>query len=229
MPYTAFSRMRDEIAVGFIIAMFLTFIVAIVPNYQKYAYRSTPAKVYDMYQDYAGYPAAEGFPTVESLEDIQEVKNRNFTITLDVSDLKPLDFYMNIVERTYSTNGFMRIINNNDYGGIGRFFVAELSSGETVLVFLDDTSIELPDEGRVTLPIGKYKNLGEGKFLTVLREKSDMPEVSGFVDMAGNWRDSSEAKKADDIRWLLAMVFFVVSWIIFSVLLLRLTNEGKKK
>ena len=212
--------------------MFLTFLAVIVPNYQKYAYKNTDAKVYDKYENNGGYPATEGFPTVNSIEEIIEAENRNFTIILDVSKLTPLDFYMNIVERTYSTNGFMRMINNNDYGGIGRFFIAELASGEKVLVFLDDTSIDLPEEGIVTLPIGTCKNLGEGNFLNVLREKSGMSEVASFIDMAGKWRSGPEAKKADDIRWLIGIVVFVVSWILSSFLLIGLTSgkrNGKKQ
>lgn len=168
MSFKGFNIKKDEFAVGFIIAVLLTFFFVIVPNYQKYAYRATEPKAYDKYENYAGYPAAEGFPVIESLDALDAVKKRNFTITLDVSELIPLDFYMNIVERTYSTNGFMRMINNNDFGGVGRFFIAKLASGEQVLVFLDDTTIELPDEGKVTLPIGKYVHLKECSFLDVL-------------------------------------------------------------
>lgn len=228
MPYTAFSRMKDEIAVGFIIAIFTTFFAVIVPNYQKYAYENTEAKRYSEYENNAGYPAAEGFPTVNSLADIDEAKNRNFTITLNVSKLTPLDFYMDIVGRTYSTSGFMRKIDNNDVGGIGRFFIAELASGEQVWVFLDDTSINLPEEGTVTLPIGVHKLLGEGKFLNVLREKSGMSEAACFVDMAGKWREGPEAKKADDMRWYIGMAVFVVIWISSSLLLFVVTGEKRK-
>ena len=66
MPFAAFSRMKDEIAVGFIWAY--------IPNYQKYAYQNTEAKAYDAYKDYAVYPAVEGFPVVQSLADIKMQK-----------------------------------------------------------------------------------------------------------------------------------------------------------
>lgn len=228
MPFTAFSRMKDEIAVGLIVAVWLTFILAYIPNYQKYAYQNTEAKVYDEYKDYAGYPAAEGFPVVQSLADIKNAKGRNFTMKIDVSDLTPVDLYMGIVERKLSANGFMRMINNNDYGGIGRFFIAELAGGEQVLVFLDDTTIGLPKEGKVTLPIGIYKHSGEGNFLNVLRERSGLSGIDGYVDMAGEWRAGVEAEKSGKVRFLIGISIFVGSWIISSRFFIKLTN-GKQK
>ena len=115
MPFTVFSRMKDGLAVGFIFAVLLTFFGSFVPNYQKYAYQNTSARAYDKYENSAGYPAADGFPSVQSLDALERVGSRNFTISLDVSDLIPLDFYMDIEDGTFSTNGFMRIINNNDF------------------------------------------------------------------------------------------------------------------
>lgn len=227
MPFTVFSRMKDGVAVGFIFAVFLTFFATVVPNYQKYAYKNTEAKAYDKYENYAGYPAAAGFPAVESLDELENVKNRNFTITLDVSRLTPLDFYMDIADQTFSTNGFMRMINNNDYGGIGRFFTAELADGNQVLVFLDDTTIDLPKEGVVTLPIGRYMRMGEGRFLNVLREKSGLPEADSYIDMAGKWREGEEAEKVENMRFLIGIVLFVGGWILASCFLARFTADKK--
>ena len=227
MPFTAFSKMKDGIAVGFIFAVFLTFFAAIVPNYQKYAYKNTEAREYDKYENYAGYPAAEEFPTVHSLDELLRVKNRNFTITLDVSRLTPLDFYMEIKDQTFSTNGFMRMLNNNDHGGIGRFFTAELDDGNHVLIFLDDTTIDLPKNGMVTLPIGIYMRMGEGRFRDVLREKSGLPEAEHYIDMAGKWREGAEAEKADNMRLLAEIVLFVGGWILSSVLLARLSRKKR--
>lgn len=221
--------MKGGMAIGLIAAAFLTFFIGIVPNYQKIAYKNTEPVAYDKYENNAGYPAAEGFPEVVSTYDINMMKKRNFTITLDVSKLTPIDFYMEIKDRTYSTNGFMRMINNNDFGGIGRFFIAELASGEKVLVFLDDTTIDLPKEGEVTLPIGKYIALRRCKFLTVLREKSGMPDVDSFIDMAGDWREGEEAEKADNVRLVIELIVFAGTWFLTTYFLSKLSAAGKKK
>ena len=229
MPFTAFSRMKDEIAVGFIVAVVLTFIFAYIPNYQKYYYQNTETKAYDKYKDYAGYPAAEGFPVVESLADIKNAKGHNFTITVDVSDLTPVDLYMCIVDRKLVSNGFGRMLNNNDFGGIGRYFKVELASGEQVLVFLDDTTIGLPKEGEATLPIGIYKPGKEGDFLNILRERSGLPDIEGYVDMAGEWRSGKEAEKSEQLRFLIGISIFVGSWIISSKFFFKLTSRRQKK
>ena len=121
------------------------------------------------------------------------------------------------------------MVNNNDYGGIGRFFIAKLADGEQVLVFLDDTTIGLPKEGEVTLPIGVYKHSGEGNFLNVLREKSGLPGAEGYVDMAGEWRAGKEAEKSGKIRFLIGISIFVGSWIISSRLFFKLTSGRQKR
>lgn len=231
MSGSAFVRMRDEHAVALILAALLAFFIAFIPNYQKNAYRDTAPIAYSpmMKTDSVGYPSTDSFPTVDSIAEIEEAMGKYFTIELDREKLIPIDLYLYLKDRTFSTNGFMRIINNNDFGGAGRFFVAELASGEAVVVLLDDTTIDLPQKGKVRLPIGKSVKVNADKYKNMLKEKSGLSSVESYIDMAGNWREGEEAKRIENIRYLIVTVVFIGSWIIFSVLLTRLTNEEKKK
>lgn len=226
MPLS-FYRMRDEVALGLIAAVFIAFFVVIVPNYQKFAYQNTEPKAYKEHVDNAGYPAAEGFPTVNSIAEIQAREDENFTIEMDVSKLQEIDLYMDIKERTFSTSNFMRNINNDDFGGVGRFFVAELASGEKTILFLDDMTLDLPKQGTVTLPIGKVVNLKVGGNLSSkLSTISGLEDVAYYIDMAGEWRESEEAQSFDMARWFIAAAIIVVLWIVFSRIFIKL---GEKK
>ena len=231
MSGSAFVRMRDEHAVALILAAFLAFCVAFIPNYQKYGYRDTEPMAYSPIMKTAsvGYPAAENFPTVGSVADIEVAKDKYFTIELERENLTPMDLYVYLEKQTFSTNGFMRIINNNDFGGVGRLFVAKLESGEKVVVLLDDTTIELPKEGTVRLPIGKSVKVKSDEIKGMLRDKSELTNVESYIDMAGTWRQSEEAQKMENIRFLILIVTFIGSWIGFSIGLTKLTNEEKKK
>ncbi len=231
MSTSAFIKMRDEFAIALILAAFLTFLLAFIPNYQKHAYKDTEPVEYSSFMrtDCVGYPSAESIPTVNSIAEIEEAKETYFTIELDRANLTPIDLYLYLEERTFSTNGFMRIINNNDFGGVGRFFVAELESGEEVVVLLDDTTIDLPKKGEIRLPIGKSVKVNSDKIKGMLRDKSGLPNVESYVDMAGDWRESEEAKEVEKFRYLIMTVVFIGSWIMFSVLMVRVTKEEKKK
>lgn len=231
MSGSAFVRMRDEYAVALIMAVILTFFVAFIPNYQKYAYRDTEPLMYSpiMKTDSVGYPAAENFQTVSSVEDIVEAKDTYFTMEIDRADLTPMDLYVYLKKRTFSTNGFMRIINNNDFGGVGRLFVAKLESGEEVIVLLDDTTIELPKKGVVRLPIGKSVKVNTDEIKELLRDKSGLANVESYIDMAGTWRQSEAAQKVENIRYLIMVVTFIGSWIGFTIGFAKLLNKEKKK
>lgn len=228
----AMIKMKAEYFLGLMLAVFLSFILVTMPNYQKYAYRETRETIYLPLakNDLVGYPAADNFPVVASMAEIEEGEYEFFTIELDMDDLTPIDLYMYLKKQTYSDRGFMRIINNNDkdYGGAGRFFVAELASGESVVVLLDDTTIDLPKEGRVRLPIGEYESAGEGRFKDTLVEKSGLTDLNGYIDMAGKWREGEESKQLEEKRDMMKFVVFIVSWILSSYLLCRLTDDKKK-
>jgi len=229
MLNSAFYRMRDEYAIALILAGFLALFLAFIPNYQKYAYRYTEPIPYSLTwkKDSIGYPAAEDFPTVESIAEIEEVKKKYFTIELDRAKLTPMDIYLYLEDNKFTSNGFMRIINNNEYGGAGRFFVAELASGEEVVVLLDDTTIDLPKEGKVRLPIGKSANVYSDKLKGELREKGDLSSVESYIDMASDWREGEEAKMIEEFRNVILSVVLIGGWILFSVLLTRLTKKEK--
>ena len=61
-------------------------------------------------------------------------------------------------------------------------------------------------------------SIAEIKYKNMLKEKSGLSSVESYIDMACNWREGEEAKRIENIRYLIVTVVFIGSWIIFSVL-----------
>ena len=219
----AIYRLPDHIFVGLFTAAFLTFLVAVLPNYQKSAYANTKPVDYEEYEEQAGYPAGEGFPEITSVLDLETYGDKNFVVTVDAQTLTPLDFYGRIQKDIYKKSGLWRALNNNDSGGIGRYFTVALESGERVVIFLDDTSLRLPKEGKITLPIGR-KIYTSDNFSKELQEQTNLSEdvTAYYLDMAGIWRSGKEAKQVENMRILGGFILFVVLWTGLSYILKKL-------
>lgn len=230
MMNSALYRMKDEYFWAIVLAAFLSFFLGLVPNYQKYAYKETREIIYlpMAKNDFVGYPAAENFPVVESIADIMSGEHEYFTIVIDVEKLTPMDLYYYFEKGKYSANGFLRVINNNDFGGAGRFFVAELHSGDEVVVLLDDTTIDLPKKGTVRLPIGTNKKVVDEKFRNTLIKKSGLSELDSYIDMAGKWRQCEEAKSLEEKRDNARLLVFIASFIVLAIVFNKLSSEKKK-
>ena len=222
---TAFNRMRDEVALGLVAAAFTIFLFVFLPNYQQIAYHNTEGKEFDRYEYYVGYPAADDYPTVNSIEEIKAKRIDTFTIEVDVTSLKPLDLYMNLEKTEFTTNSFARLLSNKGTERLGRFFVLSLASGEEVVVFLDDSTINLPKRGEVTLPIGKLYEAKKSKLFEKLKEVSGIEDIEFYIDMAGDWQDSEEATKLERVRMIMTVVLFFGLWILYSKLLIKLCEK----
>lgn len=224
----ALNRWKDEYLVALILTILVVFLVVIIPNYQQFAYRNTPKADYDKYTDHTGYPAGKGYPVVDSIEEIQECEG-NFVIKLDRSSLEGTGICKKIWSEDYGKNGLMRLINNNEERGIGRFFVATLGSGERILLFLDDTTLNLPKTGKLVLPVGKAVAINSGSVQRLFQEKEGLPEESTwfYVDMAGQWRAGKEAVSVERFRIILGCIVVVVMTVL-EILLIRYLRKIKQ-
>ncbi len=227
MSSLSFHRMRDEHALGLIAAGFVIFLLLIIPNYYKIAYKNTEPVEYLGNAGKVGYPPADGFVTVNSIEEIMAQEENTYTIEVDVEQLTPLDLYMDLDSREYSRKGFLHYINNS-FGGVARFYVLTLDNGEKVVVLLDDLSIDLPQKGTVTLPIGETQLLLGGEFTQDLSAESGIEDLSFFVDMAADWRESDEVKELNGTKGLVGIVLFFALWFVFSKIF-SLIGKGKNR
>ena len=215
---TVFNRMPDEVQFVIITGVFIACLFAAIPHhFEKAAYRDTPAVSYEKYQDQAGYPAGSGFTDVKSVADMEDLEN--FTITLDVKDLTPTHKYRTILDKSYCGK-IMRQIQNSTVNGIGQYYTAVLESGEKILVFVDDFALDLPKKGVITLPVAKkmYLNTVSDTFREIQKEQQ-IPEenINWYVDTAGNWRNSSEAKAINGRRYFVGFLMFVLVAVVETI------------
>lgn len=210
--------MPDEVQFVIITGVFIACLFAAIPHhFEKAAYRDTPAVSYEKYQDQAGYPAGSGFTDVKSVDDMEDLEN--FTITLDVNDLTPTHKYRTILDKSYCGK-IMRQIQNSTVNGIGQYYTAVLESGEKILVFVDDFALDLPKKGVITLPVAKkmYMNTVSDTFREIQKEQQ-IPEenINWYVDTAGNWRNSAEAKAINGRRYFVGFLIFVLVAVVETI------------
>lgn len=225
MP-AAFFRIPAKYFVGIVLCTFISMGIAFVPNYQKKAYRGAESVDFaKYYQDGVGYPAGLGYVPVKSIADIEKFRSTTFLLEIDVKNLQPLNYFHGIQTDTYCTTAFKRALSNNLDGGIGRYFVATLDSGEKVFLFLDDTTLDMPKSGVIKLPVAKRQ-----KWMPPMQHLKQAKEVASenmewYIDAAGTWRKGEEATKVELIRGWILIISFVVSmtaWMIFIKKILKL-------
>lgn len=114
----------------------------------------------------------------------------------------------------------MRQIQNSTVNGIGQYYTAVLESGEKILVFVDDFALDLPKKGVITLPVAKkmYMNTVSDTFREIQKEQQ-IPEenINWYVDTAGNWRNSSEAKAINGRRYFGRFLIFVLVAVVETI------------
>lgn len=210
----AFFRLSDLNFVQIVLSAFVAFSVWFFPNYQQFFYQNTEVREYNEYHDNTGYPAGEGYMEIQSVADMENLNN--FTITLDVEQLEETGYYPYLTQDGYVRGAVGRFLMNNCENGIGQMFVATLASGERIMVLLDDTTIGLPKEGTVTLPVGKCVSCSMGHNVTALQKELGLSEscTGWYVDAAGNWRESAEAKGALYWGFLVAMIGVVITCVV---------------
>ena len=97
------------------------------------------------------------------------------------------------------------------------------------MVLLDDTTIELPDEGQIILPVGRRINVNSGKSFSKLvkREGIEGDAANIFLDMGSSWRNSREAKEDSVIGYVL-ILSFVIIMILENIILFKVILKGKE-
>lgn len=187
--------------VRLMITIWIAYIVAFVPNYQKTAYKNTPARNYGYYDGYdednAGYPAGQGYPVINSAKDAQLYDN--YVIEISVADLEGTNRYKdNVIGKKVYRGSLVRAINNNlsDYG-IGQYYVATLESEEKIIVFLDDTALDLPKSGKIILPVGKTCRVKRNSVFDYIQDKYQLSDENAlwYADMSGRWREGEQVKE----------------------------------
>ena len=92
--------------------------------------------------------------------------------------------------------------------------------GHEPLVFVDDFALDLPKKGVITLPVAKkmYMNTVSDTFREIQKEQQ-IPEenINWYVDTAGNWRNSSEAKAINGRRYFVGFLIFVLVAVVETI------------
>lgn len=230
----AYYRLSPTMFVRLMITIWTAYIVAFVPNYQKTAYQNTPARNYGYYDGYdednAGYPAGHGYPVINSAKDAQLYDN--YVIEIDVADLEGTNRYKdNVIGKKVYRGPFVRAINNNlsDYG-IGQYYIATLESGEKIILFLDDTALDLPKSGKVILPVGKTCRVKRNSVFDYIQDKYQLSDENAlwYADMSGRWREGEQVKELEKKKtylYLGTMVVMVLVQILLHVAFLRKIKE----
>lgn len=232
MPLVYF-RLSSTMLLRLIITVWTAYIVAFVPNYQKKAYQDTPARDYVSYINNVGYPAGRGYPVVHSSEEA--FLYDNYVIEIDVENLEETNRYKdNNWGKVVYRGAFVRAINNNtsDYG-IGQFYVATLENGEKIILFLDDTALDLPKVGKVTLPVGETIHVERNISFDYIQEKFQLTDENAewYVEMGGQWRESEQAQAMEEKKaylYLGTMVGMVLLQVVIHVVYVNILKKRRE-
>ena len=228
-----FYRLSPTKVLRLIITVWTAFIVAFGPNYQKIAYQDTPARDYGYYDGYdddnAGYPAGEGYPVLQSVQEMELYDN--YVIEVDVKNLEQTNVYEYLLDGKMFGRAIGRAVNNNisDYG-IGQYYVATLENGEKILLLLDDTALKIPKSGKMVLPIGKTCRSKTNGFFSEIQEKYQLPEGKSieYADMAGRWRESEQMKELQNKKtymYLGTMVGMIIIQVVIHVIYINVRKR----
>lgn len=226
----AYFRLSPIMFVRLMITIWIAYIVAFVPNYQKTAYKNTPARNYGYYdEDNAGYPAGQGYPVINSAEDIK--LHDNYVIEIYAENLQETHLYEYLLKGEMFMSPIGRLVNNNlsDYG-IGQYYIATLENGDRLLLLLDDTAIDIPNSGKFTLPVGKTCRAKSNRFYAQIQDKYQLlgDDCVEYVDMSGRWREGEQVKEMEKKKtylYLGTMVVMVLVQILLHVAFLRKIKE----
>ena len=226
-----FYKLSNDIQFSVIVALAFAVLAGFLPNYERMVYSMTEPVEWFEARNHTGFPAGDGVPELESGEEILE-EGKGFTLTVDAGAVKPLHFFLGLFEDTATDSALRRSLNRDDNKKVfGQLFSVELESGDTVIVLLDDQAVKLPRSGTVRLPIGETKKpLSEDaiKYLTAEYDFSE-DELTYYIDMAGNWRKSSSARKIVTVRIIAAMAVFVPVVIGTYLLIGRIERKERER
>ena len=238
------SRLRSDILIKILIGIVLAIVVSMIPNYQKWIYRRVQPLTENevktrTVQKSIGYLPADDIPDAKSVEDIQ--KSSYCTFTVKGSELHATGYYRILDESKagvkkgtgrkapdqkhakFSQKCASVTVMNNMGPQYGQFYVAELESGEQVIVLLDKTVLSLNQSRSIRLPIGRVARTYPVEYFEEIASKYDLKENGNwYIDMAGsNFVNSGEAKFLGVIRFLAGLSVFVLSYLLLSLLLPR--------
>ena len=225
----AFYRLKPTMAFRVLLTALIAYIIAFIPNYQKDFYQNTPAVNYDKFNSNAGFPAGEGYPIADSIEDLESYDN--YVIEVEAEDIQETGLYKYILEKGIFDSSIRRFFYKNlsDYG-IGQYYAVTLESGEKILVFLDDTALALPKSGKVTLPVGETCHSKFNKSYTKIYKEYQITQGENvlYVDMAGDWRKSEQAKDYEMYTgdlYLGTFLGFIVLQIIVHIIYKKISSR----
>ena len=194
-------------------------------------------------QSSIGYLPADDITNATSVADIQS--NRYCTIAVDGAKLHPTGYYK-ILDETqagvkkgtgrkavdvnnykYRSNGFAIWFMNNAGPQYGEYYVAELDSGEKIVVLLDQTLISHSKSKKIQLPIGQVVEKYPTKFFESISSKYDLGENgTWYVDMAGsNFINSTHMEFLVVIRFAIAVAAFILVFIILTIVFRKVMAE----
>ncbi len=225
-----FYKLNNNMQFSVIVALVFAVLAGFLPNYERAVYSMTEPVEWFEARNYTGFPAGDGVPELESREEILK-EGEGFTLAVDAGSLEPLHFFLGLSEDAATDSALLRFLNSDDNKkAFGQLFSVELENGDTVIVLLDDQAVKLPRSGTVRLPIGETKKPLSEDAIEYLTAKYDFSEdeLTYYVDMAGNWRKSSIARRIVTVRSSVAMAVFIPAVIGTYLLIGRIERKERE-
>ena len=228
----AFYRLKPTMAFRVLLTALIAYIIAYVPNYQKDFYQNTRAVDYGSYYCGTGFPAGEGYPVAKSIEDLETCDF--YVIEVDVKDMQETKLCEYICDGGMFKKPNLQLLwrNQSDYG-IGQYYAVTLESGEKVLVFLDDTALDIPKSGKITLPVGETCYAKFNNSFSKVYEEYQITQGENvlYVDMASDWRRSEMGKKLNKYTgdlYLGTLFGFTLLQIVVHIIYKKVKNTNNK-
>lgn len=230
MNLFGFRINRGILEFSLIMAVFISALVAFLPNYDRLLYPQTEPVKYLWSEYNTGYPAGEDVPELASREEILKERH-GYTLVVDARNIKPLHLYLGLHNDILSESAFSRFWDKlEEKKASGQFYSVVLENGDTMIVLLDDHAVKLPRNGKVKLPIGKTEKTWKALRET-LAEKGDFSEeeLAYYIDMASDWRRSDVAKKIEGVRGSVSIITLLIVPFGAYYLMVRMERMERKR
>lgn len=206
----ALVRIRPDILCRIILTIICSSLVTGLVNFDRMIYRKEVKTA--GYNNRVGYPAGEDVIRVESMEEM--LAHSRFTLEIPSSSLEPTGYYRGIY-KDFGTNAVGAFFRRFEGDACGQYYIAELASGEKVVLFLDDRVLNLSGK-TIVLPVGNIVHRIPVKLKTEWKTAYDLSADTWIVDMAGTWwRHTHTASSLPMLRGgllLLSFILFGILW-----------------
>jgi len=208
-------------SVIFVLLLVVGSVILVRNPYKSYYKKATPVtnkEAVEALVNMAGYPAGEGIIVAKSIEDIMsneyctiEVSKENIESTRtylikDKSESGNFNskvgrkYYFSQVHESYCENfdlwGDFLYLTRQIYWNLkdtsyGEWCVVELESGESVYVLVDLALLDIKDNKKIKLPIGKVvENYNMGRPSKEYEQFDvDQSNSNWYIDMVGYWEE----------------------------------------